>query len=151
MSKGRKVSDGMIVAMYQKMLQSGEWNKTNIIKRFKGADYIKAGVKHKGTGVRSAYGMRKKEALEIMRELERTNSEAKSLMERIDNSDLYENKSPGFRDKIQKDALKVARREAYAVSERGRRTGRKAGSVWDMRSRMLKNVDANAEYVVFYS
>lgn len=133
--KKPQMSDSMITAMYQKiLLKTPNKSANKIIEQFE----------------RTAFKMRRKEALNIIKNLKRTNSEVTSLMERTDKSDLFKNKGPSFRAKIQKDALKVARRETLAVSIRGVKKGLKAGSVKDMRDRMYKNVDASAEYVVFY-
>ena len=133
--KKAQMSDSMIAAMYQKiLLKTPNKSANKIIEQFE----------------RTAFKMRRKEALNIIKNLKRTNKEVTSLMERTDKSDLFKNKGPGFRAKIKKDALKVARREALAVSIRGVKKGLKAGSVQDMRDRMYKNVDASAEYVVFY-
>lgn len=133
--KRAQMSDSMITAMYQKiLLKTPNKSANKIIEQFE----------------RTAFKMRRKEALNIIKNLKRTNKEVTSLMERTDKSDLFKNKPPGFRAMIQKDALKVARREALAVSIRGVKKGLKAGSVKDMRDRMYKNVDASAEYVVFY-
>ena len=141
--KKTQMSDGMIIAKYQQMLLKTPNKSANkIIAQFE----------------KTAFKMRREDALSVIKNLKRTNKEVMgglpkgelSLMERTDKSDLFKNKGPGFRAKIQKDALKVARREALAVSIRGIKKGLKAGSVKDMRDRMYKNVDVSAEYVVFY-
>jgi len=141
--KKPQMSDSMITAMYQKiLLKTPNKSANKIIEQFEG----------------TAFKMRRKEALNVIKNLKRTNAEVMgspdlkgmSLMERTDKSDLYKNKKPGFRVKFQKSALKTARREALAVSIRGKKKGLKAGSIKDLRDRMYQNVDAKAEYVEFY-
>ena len=90
--------------------------------------------------------MRRQDALEVIKGLKRTNSEVSDFTERNIKSDLTSKQQKRFH----KDALKVGRREALATSRRGKRTGKKAGTVKDMRDRMYKNVDAEADYVEFY-
>ena len=133
--KKAQMSDSMITTMYQKiLLKTPNKSANKIIAQFE----------------KTAFKMRREDALSVIKNLKRTNKEVTSLMERTDKSDLFKHKGPGFRAKIQKDALKVARRESLAVSIRGVKKKLKAGTVKDMRDRMYKNVDASAEYVVFY-
>lgn len=143
-----KATDPQIVATYQKMLLSGKWNRSNIIKYFKGADYIKGGKKMAGTGVRSPYGMRKKEALEIMRNLEKYHKNTGMFDER--NSPLHSNMEPATREKLKKTALKINRKNALLNTERGKRPGVVSETVQDLQSRVYKKVDASADYVEFY-
>ena len=139
--------------MYQRMMLSGNWNPSNIIKYFKGADYIKAGVKHVGTGNSSTYGMRKTEALEIMRNLKRTNAEVAAFDARNADSDMY--KHSGLREKLHREALKTARTESLYTSNRpsaikARDAGKIPGTVRDMRGRVYKFHDQDSDYVEFY-
>ena len=129
--KKAQMSDGMITAMYQRMLiKDPERSATDIINQFKG----------------TAFKMRRKEALNVIKHLKRTNKEVVEFVERNKKSDM----SFKTQARIHKDALKVGRREAYAVSIRGVKKGRKAGTVKDMKDRTYKNVDAKEDYVVFY-
>lgn len=129
--KKPQMSDAMITAMYQKVLLKNP-NKS--------ANKIVGQFEH------TAFKMRRKEAINVIKHLKRTNKEVTEFVERNKKSDM----SLKTQARIHKDALKVGRREALAVSIRGIKKGLKAGSVKDMRDRMYKNVDAEADYVVFY-
>lgn len=129
--KKTQMSDPMITVMYQKMMLKDPKKSANkIIEQFE----------------KTAFRMRRKEALSIIKNLKRTNKEVTEFVERNKKSDM----TPETQARIHKDVLKVARREALAVSIRGVKKGRKAGTVQDMRDRTYKNVDAKEDYVVFY-
>ena len=127
----KTMADALITSIYQKILLADpDRSATSIIKHFHG----------------TAYAMRRQDALEVIKGLKRTNSEVSEFVERNERSDM----SSKTQKRTHKDALKVGRREALATSRRGKRTGKKAGTVKDMRDRTYKNVDASQDYVEFY-
>lgn len=133
--KGKKgeyqMSDAMITAKYQKMLlKDPNRSTTKIIEDFEG----------------TAFRMRRKEAFDILNNLKRTHAEINDLVARNKASDMY----PDTQAKIKRDAYKTARREALAVSIRGRKKGLMAGSIQDLKAQIYKFVDVTADYVSFY-